>query len=127
MIQNRGETDLTALDITYGPRGGTSNSYHWTGRLAFLEKETVDLPAFDWGQWGPENIFDVQVSNPNGGTDEYTYNDAQFSQFATVPIYDDALIFRFRTNSAPFENRWELRDADDRLVLSRNNFSYNFV
>ncbi|MFZ1729093.1 MAG: LamG-like jellyroll fold domain-containing protein [Bacteroidota bacterium] len=124
-IQNRGEQSMTSLDITYGPRGGGSNTYHWTGRLAFMEKEIVDLPAFDWGQWGPDNIFDVQVSNPNGGTDEYSHNDTQFSSFTTVPLYDDALIFRFRTNNAPHENRWELRDAEGKLVMSRSNFSAN--
>ncbi|MBE0643845.1 MAG: T9SS type A sorting domain-containing protein [Bacteroidetes bacterium] len=125
VIQNRGETELSGLDIIYGPRGGSSNTYRWTGRLAFMEKETVDLPAFDWGEWGPDNVFDVRVSNPSGGADEYAYNDTQFSSFATVPTFDDALIFRFRTNNAPQENRWELRDADQRLIMSRSGFSAN--
>ena len=125
VIQNRGEQELTSLDITYGPRGGESNTYQWSGRLGFLEKETVVLPHHDWGQWSPENIFDVRVSAPNGGADEYAQNDAQFSHFSPAPLYDDALIFRFRTNSTPYENRWELRDGEGKLVLSRTGFAPN--
>ncbi|MBR9974283.1 MAG: hypothetical protein KFF77_01760 [Bacteroidetes bacterium] len=125
VIQNRGAQELTSLDITYGPRGGAGNTWQWTGRLGFLEKETVVLPHFDWGSWGPENIFDVRVSAPNGGIDEYVHNDAQFSFFTPVPLYDDALIFRFRTNRAPQENRWELRDGVGNLVLSRSGFAAN--
>ena len=125
VIQNRGEQELTSLDIIYGPRGGGSNTFQWTGRLGFLEKETVVLPTFDWGQSGPENIFDVRVSAPNGGADEYAPNDVQFSYFTPTPMYDDALIFRFRTNSAPAENRWELRTGEGDLVLSRSGFAAN--
>ncbi len=125
VIQNRGATEMTSCDIIYGLRGGASETYHWTGRLGFLEKETVDLPAFAWDAWGAANIFDVRVSNPSGGTDEYPPNDAQFSSFIPTPVYDDALIFRFRTNSAPQENRWELRDGDGMLVLSRSSFAAN--
>lgn len=125
VIQNRGAADLTGLDIVYGPRGGTARTFAWSGHLGFLEKDTVTLPAFDWGQEGPEYLFDVRVTAPNGGIDEYAPNDAQSSSFTPTPLHDDALIFRFRTNNAPYENHWELRTGDGDLVLRRDGFAAN--
>ena len=125
VIQNRGEQNLTSLTITYGPRGGNSNTYEWSGDLAFLEKETVMLPAFDWGQWTGENIFDVRLSAPNGGSDEYGHNDAQYSYFETVPVFDSQLIVRFNTNNVPSENRWEVLDRDGQVVHLRSGFGAN--
>ncbi|MBN1448804.1 MAG: T9SS type A sorting domain-containing protein [Bacteroidetes bacterium] len=125
VIQNRGAQELTSLRIVYGPRGGNSNTYAWTGSLGFLEKETVILPSFDWGEWGTENIFDFRIETPNGGSDEYPSNDTQFSFFETVPMFDAPLVVRFATNSAPYENRWEVRDRDGSVVYNRSSFGGN--
>ena len=125
VIQNRGEVELTSLHIVYGPRGGNSNTYEWSGNLAFLEKETVILPSFDWGDWGSENMFDFRLEAPNGGTDEYSPNDTQYSIFETVPLFDTRLVVRFVTNSAPYENRWEVRDRDGQVVYNRSSFGGN--
>ncbi len=125
VIQNRGEQELTSVTITYGPRDGNTSTYEWSGRLDFLEKETVVLPAFDWGEWGSENIFDVRLSAPNGGSDEYMHNDTQFSYFETVQVFDTRLVVRFNTNSAPFENRWEVLDRDGSVVYSQSSFGAN--
>ncbi|MCB2205219.1 T9SS type A sorting domain-containing protein [bacterium] len=123
VVQNRGEQPLTSMSITYGPRGGNSNTYEWTGSLEFMEKETVLLPAFDWGEWSGENMFDVRLTAVNGGSDEYAYNDAQYSFFDLVPRFDSKLVVRFNTNNAPNENRWEVLDSDGSAVYSRSGFS----
>jgi hypothetical protein len=122
VIKNLGEQNLTSVTVTYGPRGGNSNTFEWAGNLGFLETATVILPSFDWGQWSGENIFDVRLSNPNGGADEYSYNDAQYSYFDIVQVFDAQLIVRFNTNNAPQENRWEVLDRDGRVVYNRSGF-----
>jgi hypothetical protein len=125
VIQNRGATDLVSATITYGIRGETPGTYNWTGRLTFLEKETVILPALDWGELTGSNTFDVQITSANGGADEYAYNDAQFSDFETVQVFDSRLVVRFTTNNAAHENRWEVRDRDGNVAYSRTGLGSN--
>lgn len=125
VLKNLGAQDLTSATIRYGLRGGVSDEYTWTGGLKFGEAETVILPALDWGEMSGPGTFDIEIVDANGGADEYTYNNAQFSDFESVPVFDSRLIVRFKTNNVPTENRWEVRDRDGRVVYSRTSFGAN--
>jgi len=118
IIQNRGALQLTSLDITYGPVGGNMNLYSWNGSLAFMEKKELSLPPFDWGS-ASSSEFEVNISNPNGTTDEYTYNNTQRSHFESVPVFDEPLIINFRTNGVPAENRYEILDANGNSIYAK--------
>ncbi|MBL0176245.1 MAG: T9SS type A sorting domain-containing protein [Ignavibacteria bacterium] len=126
-IRNNGSTPLTSLDITYGPRGGNSKTHRWTGSLAFLAEQTIDLPAFPWGSWTGPNIFDVRLANPNGGSDEYAVNDAMNTQFQSVPVHKGTLVVNFKTNNAASENWYEILDADGNQVRMKSNFANNTI
>ena len=41
--------------------GGTTETYAWTGNLAYLQSEEVTLPSFVFN--GTENVFNVRISN----------------------------------------------------------------
>jgi len=125
VIKNCGEQEMTSVDITYGPRGGNTNTWTWNGNLDFLEKSEIRLPAFDWGEWNGDNVFEVTLSNPNGGRDEYYRNNSLSSHFETVPVHDSPIVIVFRTNNAPHENSYEVKDADGNVVLRRIGFSAN--
>ena len=79
-IGNYGSNPLNSLDIIYKVVGGTSHTYSWTGNLAFLETEEVELPNLtNWS--GSENTFEVILSNPNGQADDYAENNTMQSDF----------------------------------------------
>lgn len=122
VIQNCGATTLTNLDITYGPIGGNSNTYHWIGSLAFPEKETIELPSFNWGTWSGSNNFKVTLSKLNGSTDEYINNNIMSVPFETAPVYDRYLIINFLTNNTANENRYQIIDANGNIIFTRSNF-----
>ena len=52
--------------------GGTMETFSWTGNLTYSQSEEVTLPSF---HDGTSNIFNVRISNPNGGVDEQEEND----------------------------------------------------
>jgi len=126
-IRNTGSSPLTSLDISYGPQQGNKATYHWTGNLGFLEDETVYLPPSDWGSWTGPDIFEVTVSNPNGGNDEYADNNTMRSHFLRTPLYDNDLVLWLRTNNAGYETSYMLKDENGNVLYSRSNCSSNTV
>lgn len=122
-IKNTGSTTLTSLTITYGLVGATPSVYTWTGSLPFMETATVKLANFNWMPGATK--FNVTLSSPNGGTDQYAYNNSMVSDFVYPPSMPDQMVFDVKTNNNGFETNYELRDANGTVLLSRTGLSPN--
>ena len=149
IIQNTGSTPLTTLRIEYWINNApTHESYQWTGNLSFLEKEEVELPAsvsfwdaidlsggITLGQVityedAPNiNTFHVLISNPNGGADEYFYNNNIASTFTPPPKYPNTFTFWYGTNNGVIggvcETSWEISDNQGNIVYVGNSLLPN--
>ena len=125
VIQNNGAEPLTSLTITYGPKGGASNTFQWTGNLKFLSKEEVTLPVFPWGNFSSENIFTVSLSQPNGGADESPNNNSRSVTFDVVPVYYGDLFVTFKTGNAAFENFYSVVDVSGKAVFNKAGMANN--
>ncbi|MBK7761792.1 MAG: T9SS type A sorting domain-containing protein [Bacteroidetes bacterium] len=127
VIQNTGSTLLTSLLIEYWINNNTSqkSSFTWTGSLSAMQKTEVELPAN--ALWvnvnGADNEFHVEVKNPNGGTDEYAYNNKMTSSFKITDVVPSNFIIYHRSNSAASETKYELFDLSGNLIFSRNGMS----
>jgi hypothetical protein len=122
VIQNRGGETLTQLTIEYGPQG-TQKTFNWSGALAFMEKDTVRLPAFDWEEWDAGNgHFSVEVSNPNGLEDENSCNNVYFTNYNLPVIYPGTIVIHFMTNKAAYQNRYEFLTNTGIQIWEKNNF-----
>jgi hypothetical protein len=124
VIKNNGTAPLTSLDIVYGVPGGTQGTYNWTGNLAYLAVDTVRITqAVNWTPGS--NTFQVQLQNPNNGTDQNIHNDFSVSAFTNPPVVNtDKMQIYFRTNNAPTENRYRLMDMTTGSIVSqKSNFT----
>ena len=120
LITNNGSTTLTSLDIVYSVDGISPKTYTWTGSLKFLETKEVELPALDATSMVTQNgEFQVTISNPNGGTDEYANNNEESSTFKIVPQIGTDVVIRMQTNLVGNETSWRVFDANGNLVKSR--------
>ncbi|MCB0400535.1 MAG: T9SS type A sorting domain-containing protein [Flavobacteriales bacterium] len=128
VIQNTGTTTLTSLTITYNVLGGTQETYNWTGSLAFMEREMVTLPipgpSF-WTTASQQNIFEVSISAPNGGMDEYAYNNNASSAFEKPDVYSGLFSLRIQTNNAGTENSYTIKDDQGNIVMQRATMANN--
>lgn len=123
VIKNTGSETLTSLSISYGPQGGTMKNFNWTGQLDFLETETVILDPIDWTDWSAgNNIFLVEISNPNGGQDEYSFNNSYKTEFEITPEFPNEFIIHFKTNKVASQNRYEIIDAEGNVILEKDGF-----
>ncbi|HNB81371.1 MAG TPA: peptide-N-glycosidase F-related protein, partial [Chitinophagaceae bacterium] len=126
MIQNTGSAPLTTLTIEYWINANTTRSvYQWQGNLLPMQKEEVELPAFDlWVNVNsPDNVFHVELKNPNGAGDEYSFNNFFHSAFKITDVVPSDFIIYHRTNSAASETSYALYDVWDNLLFSRTGLT----
>ena len=126
-IRNYGSSPLTTLDIEYKVVGGSIHTYNWTGNLAFLETEDVELPNLNnWA--GSENTFEVILSNPNGQVDDYTANNTMQSEFEYVPEYPETFVLFVNTNAGAIgssqisETSWDFYNENDNIEYHKWGF-----
>ncbi len=120
-LRNNGSETLTSLTINYGVQGEPTNTFRWTGSLAFLDTTHVTLPTpSTWGTL-TSNVFNVQVSQPNGKADQYAKNDGYASSFVKPPVYSGGIVIRYRTNKVPEQNYYQITDKNGNIVLENTD------
>lgn len=126
VIRNTGGSILTSAIITYGLVDGSSQTFNWTGSLAFLESEEVELPTLnDWG--GGHRTFFATISAPNGGSDEYAANDTYLSPFIAPDVItgSEAIIIWVQSNNFGSHNKYWVYDDAGNEVFSRTALANN--
>lgn len=126
-IRNLGAEVITSLDITYWIDELTSETYQWTGELAFNEREEVTIPtSFEGVWWGSgDHLFHVELSNPNGQSDEHADNDHKVVDFEAPEVIDKDFFIHFKTNNAPNESSYAVYDASGAEMFSRSGMTAN--
>lgn len=125
VIQNRGGSQLNKVTITYGPQGSTKE-FTWTGELNIMEKEEVILEPFSWTEWVEgDGVFNVSLSNPNNEVDENPVNDSYQTNYDLPKIYPGTFIIRFKTNSRPQQNSYQIFNDQGDVVHEKSGFEAN--
>ena len=123
ILRNTGSTNLTSatIRIWIGADGNNFITHNWTGNLAFLEEEIVEIPITPqwWQDYLNVTTFTALIEGVNGTSDEYSNNNkytVEFtpSEFVSYPIY-----IWFKTNNKAVENDLFLRDQNGNIVFSR--------
>jgi hypothetical protein len=121
VIRNTGADTLKSLTFNYGQVGGGHYNYTWTGNLPFDDTTLVSLPPVDLKS-STINKFEVTISNPNGGTDQYANNNYMQVPYDTVPTYPSTFIIRLITNLAGSQYSYFIKDAVGTIVDSKSGF-----
>ncbi|MBW8049086.1 MAG: T9SS type A sorting domain-containing protein [Cytophagales bacterium] len=88
-LKNFASDTLTSVTINYQIDADPVNTYSWTGNLATNGTVNINLPAIPISLGG--HIFKAYTTNPNGGTDTITFNDAHIHHINCIitQINDD--------------------------------------
>ncbi len=128
VIKNTGSTTLTSATITYGISGANPSTFNWTGSLAFNQTAVVQLGTIDWNSSTNEpDRFYAYVSNPNGGSDQYAMNDTMKSTVIFPTQHPNSFVLLFKTNAAPNENTYNIKDAQGNTVFSNGILAANTI
>lgn len=84
ILRNMGLNALTNVKINFKLNNGTVQQQNWTGNLASLAKDTVNLPSFTLTQGN--HTYEVFTSLPNNSTDQNTANDTKSHSFTVQDL-----------------------------------------
>ncbi|HOZ52303.1 MAG TPA: T9SS type A sorting domain-containing protein [Chitinophagaceae bacterium] len=130
IIQNTGSTPLTSLTIEYWINNNTQRStYNWMGNLAPLAKAEVELSNSSlWVNLiSADNEFHVELKNPNGGIDQYSFNNKMNSSFVITDVVPANFIVYHRSNAAGAETSYKLMDEAGNVLLTRSGLANNTI
>jgi hypothetical protein len=122
-IKNSGSSTLTSLEIEYNVKGGTVQTFQWTGSLEPQETQEVTLDALILD--GTSNLFEAKLLNPNGSTDQHADNDYMASAFEEVPVYPSSFVVRFKSNNFGNQNNWNIKNGSGEIEYEMTNFNNN--
>lgn len=110
-IRNGGTEALTSCTVEYSVNGGPLISSNWTGNLAQDETEEYYIGAI--GVSDDENTFEVIVSNPNGVTDENTFNNTYSETFYAFGGDIYSFNIEILLDEYGSETTWEIKSGND--------------
>ncbi|MDO7610056.1 MAG: T9SS type A sorting domain-containing protein, partial [Crocinitomicaceae bacterium] len=88
-LSNPGSQTLTSAIITHSIDGGAPSTFNWSGSLAQYQTESVTLPTVTLA--AGNHSLNVEVSGPNGNTDENANNNASVVNITIDAVAETAL------------------------------------
>ncbi len=113
---NQGSSALTSATLTLRENGNVVETKNWTGNIATFAHSVV---SFDNTNVTGTADYEVEISNPNGGTDANPLGNIQAESFSQVPTAPAALVtLELKTDNYCEETSWELRNSANTVVAS---------
>ncbi len=126
VVRNNGIDNLKSLTIKYQVSGSNNiETLNWTGKIKPHEKEIITLPVKDEMFWigDEEHKFLVNISEPNGTTDEYAENNSYETAFELPDFYGEKIVFELKTNLRASEFSYKIEDNAGDPIVNRG-FNY---
>ncbi|MCX6247896.1 MAG: T9SS type A sorting domain-containing protein [Bacteroidetes bacterium] len=116
-VRNNGNHAVTSLTVKYYVNSGAPASFTWNGNLATLKETVISLPAYTFA---PEasNTLHIYTDLVNDVTDEYPKNDSTSAIIASAPATTNYALFELRTDKAPQETTWDLKNSSGTVIDS---------
>lgn len=127
-ITNRGQDDLTRVDLTVVVDGDDQGSETWRGRLAFGETEDFALSIEAEGDGS--HSLEITASNPNGEVDEADGNNEVSGSFSLIEVEGAQLPLNLDFEDSPSLTTrqepvagatWELVDLGEQGIAAGMN------
>jgi len=121
-IRNNGNNPVTSMTIKYRINDGEFSSYTWNGNLASMQKTVVQLPEYVFDIM-PQNTLTLYTTSPNGIADQYPKNDTLNYSFLPSPVSNNQVKVALRTDNAPAETTWEIKNSLGTVIASAGPFA----
>lgn len=115
-ITNNGNDNLTSGTIEYYLDSDTPTSAPWTGNLAIGESEIVTLPLIMIPPGS--HTFTVELTSPNGGTDEQTSNNMDTSSAFSAYFDTTQIHLSLLTDDYAEETTWQFKNSSNTVLYS---------
>jgi len=126
-VRNTGANTITSIKFKYEMVGGSGQQeYTWTGSLAPLEKAQIELDVLkDLKKATGAKVFNVEITEVNGNTDEDATNNKLSSNFNAAMQLPSTFIVELTTNlnsvGGISETSWEIIDVVSNAVVAKRD------
>lgn len=120
ILTNQGNLNITSATIVYDIDNNNAINYTWTGNLANGESEVISLPSIDLDSGN--HIFNVELSNPNGGIDDNITNNTDSSNSFSAFFDTTTITFDLIPDNYGSETTWEFKDSNNVVLYSGSNY-----
>lgn len=121
-IANYGLDNLTSLDIVYQVNSESSETYTWTGDLAYMETDVIVLPEVSFTLEN-SNVFVVEAENPNGEEDQYPSNNTVTKNMADAANVPSTISLVLKLDNNPEETSWEVLNSEGTVLYSGGSYT----
>ena len=119
-VTNVGSDALTSLTLEYSVANGTPMSYNWTGNIASLASETIELPTFTVNTNTNQSVK-VKIVNANGQA--YESNEMSLTIKKTVVAGVSPMTLKIKTDTYASETSFKLYGPNNNIIQQSSNFS----
>ncbi len=117
IIENRGASVLTSVDILFSVNNGSPLVYNWTGALSFREKDTVSLAGLSYTPLASGNALQIFLANPNGMLDDDASNNIVNVSFDVASHLNGIYQLVIRPDGRGSEITWNLTHENTGAVI----------
>ncbi|WP_297511426.1 Omp28-related outer membrane protein [Flavobacterium sp.] len=117
-IQNYGQNNLTTLPITYSINGGTPQIFNWSGNLAPLARQVVNLSSISYNLQASNTL---NVSIPTDGNNANNSGVTSFAKASETATSD--IVIKITLDQYGSETSWELRNSAGTVVASSPTYA----
>ncbi|MCC6752676.1 MAG: Omp28-related outer membrane protein [Saprospiraceae bacterium] len=124
-IINGGNTEVSALEFNYSIDQGAVQSHTWNGRLAYLEKVEIALPAIGFAPSKAGNLLNLTIDKVNGSADVFPSNNSSHIPFYQTPTTTNTSAFEFKPAAQPGQISFRIYDEQNQIILADGPFADN--
>ncbi len=125
-VRNMGLDTIKRLEFEYGKLGGVKQKIWVPCYIKPFENGLVTLEAiYNWS--GAGNKFVATITKVNEQEDEYKDDNTMYSQINNSPVFPDKVVIVFKSNNAPTENSYTLKDARGKIIRNKSGFAANTI
>lgn len=117
VVENKGTTTLTSIQINYSIDNGTSQSFTWSGSLATDVVQEIALPILN--ATPGSHTFNATIGTINSAADQNTGNNDGSTNFTIAPNHNStSVVFRLQNDIYGSETTWSLKNSAGTPVYS---------
>lgn len=125
-VRNLGKDTLKRLVFNYGKVGGDTQNIWVPCNIPPFQNGVVTLEAiYNWS--GAGNTFFATITKVNDFADDNTIDNTMYSTITRTQTYPDKIYIVFKSNNAPTENSYTLKDARGNVISSKSSFAANTI
>ena len=119
-ITNVGSDAITSLTFQYSVANGTPMTYDWTGNIASMAAETIELPILTINT-NTNQVVKVKIVSANGQA--FESDESSLTIKKTVVSGDGPMVLKIKTDSYADETSYKLYGPNNNVIQQSSSFT----